>query len=414
MEETPCLFAGLDVHWDQVQAHLLDGSRSRTRGFAADAAGLAKLADWLRVCAGARLDQLVVAVERPDGPVTESLVSAGFAVYAINPKQADSYREFTSAAGAKDDRRDAEVLAAAARADLSRFQRVAPPPELIALLRELTRTHEDLRGAENGWANRLRELLHRYFPALLQLARDTLLDPFCWELLERYPTPAEAAQAPLATIEELVRKHRLRRFTADQVVELLRAPGLELLPGTAKILARQVLAILPMLRTACEQRQAVEQQIEATLAELQAEQATDDDPGDVALALSYRGLGTMGCARLFGEGWAYLEARDLEALRCRGGCAPVTRASGRSWTTQMRRACNQHLRRGLHDWARGAALHDPWAKAHFADLRRRGHSVERAYRGVVDRTLEVLMAMLRDRTRYDPDRRHPRPLADAA
>jgi hypothetical protein len=47
----------------------------------------------------------------------ETLMEQGFAVFSINPKQLDRFRDRYSPAGAKDDRRDAFVLADSLRTD---------------------------------------------------------------------------------------------------------------------------------------------------------------------------------------------------------------------------------------------------------------------------------------------------------
>jgi hypothetical protein len=56
-------------------------------------------------------DQVAVGIEVPRGPVVEAFLERGYAVYSINPKQLDRFRDRHSVAGAKDDRRDAFVLA---------------------------------------------------------------------------------------------------------------------------------------------------------------------------------------------------------------------------------------------------------------------------------------------------------------
>jgi hypothetical protein len=410
METTPCpytFFAGLDAHWGDVKVRLVDAAKEPVgrRVFPADQAGVAALVDWLDTQVGARRDALALAVERPDGPVSEALVGAGLNVYSINPKQARLYGRFCNVAEAKDDDRDALQLAKAAASHLECFTLVTPDPPLVVRLRELTRTHEDLRAAENQWANRLREALHNYFPALLKLASPNLLDPFVWELLERWPTPALAAAASPEEIADLLKRHRIRRWSPDQVVAALRADPPALLPGRADTYGRTIQPVVAVLRTVCTERVALHREIGVALADLGATLATPADPGVVALALSNRGLGVLTCARLCGEAWRFLSTLDLAAMRRRGGCAPVTETSGKSGAIHQRWACNPHLRRALHDWARGAVAHDPLAKAHFQELRARGCTVERALRGVVDRLLAVLFAMLRDRTRYDPTRR---------
>ena len=68
-----------------------------------------------------------------------TLLARGFAVYAINPKQLDRFRDRHTAAGAKDDRRDAHVLADSLRTDQPAFRRVHVEDPLVLQLRELAR-----------------------------------------------------------------------------------------------------------------------------------------------------------------------------------------------------------------------------------------------------------------------------------
>jgi len=49
---------------------------------------------------------VAIGIEVPRGALVELLVERGFAVYAINPKQMDRFRDRFAPAGAKDDRRD--------------------------------------------------------------------------------------------------------------------------------------------------------------------------------------------------------------------------------------------------------------------------------------------------------------------
>ena len=53
----------------------------------------------------------------PHGPIVEMLLERGFAVFAINPKQLNRFRDRFTVAGAKDDRRDAHVLGDSLRTD---------------------------------------------------------------------------------------------------------------------------------------------------------------------------------------------------------------------------------------------------------------------------------------------------------
>jgi hypothetical protein len=71
----------------------------------------------------------------------------------------------------------------------------------------------------------------------------------------------------------------------------------------------------------------------------------------------------------------------------------------------MRYACNPRLRNALYYWGFISVQRDEHSRHHYQLLRGRGHSHGRALRGVVDRLLTVLMAMLAAQTPYDPARR---------
>jgi len=111
-------FASVD--WASEAHHVCvvgsDGSKRAERIFRHGGAGLAEMADWIAArCGGAAPEDIPVAIKIPHGPVVESLMDHGFAVYSINPKQLDRFRDRYSPADAKDDSLDARVLADALR-----------------------------------------------------------------------------------------------------------------------------------------------------------------------------------------------------------------------------------------------------------------------------------------------------------
>ena len=116
MQPEPIVFVGIDWASTEHQACLLNAKGPIQRAFAHDATGLGALVDWLLTQAG-KPNQVAVAIETPHGPVVEALMDRGVTVFAINPKQLDRFRDRFSPAGAKDDRRDALVLASSLRTD---------------------------------------------------------------------------------------------------------------------------------------------------------------------------------------------------------------------------------------------------------------------------------------------------------
>ena len=96
--------------------------------------GIEKLCDWLIARTGATPEVIGVAIEMTQGPVVEALLERGFCVYGINPKQLDRFRDRFTVAGAKDDRRDAHVLADSLRTDRHAFRRLSNDEPVIVKL----------------------------------------------------------------------------------------------------------------------------------------------------------------------------------------------------------------------------------------------------------------------------------------
>ena len=96
-------------------------------------------------------------------------------------------------------------------------------------------------------ANRLREQLHRFYVQALNLcpAAD---EPWLWSLLELAPTPQAAHGLRIKRVERLLREHRIRRVSAEQVLAALRAPALQVAPGVVEATTEHIGLLLPRLR----------------------------------------------------------------------------------------------------------------------------------------------------------------------
>jgi transposase len=368
--------------------------------------GLAGLVDWLMGMSEHQPAHLAIGIEVPRGAIVETLVERGFAVFSINPKQLDRFRDRYSPAGAKDDNRDAMVLADALRTDSHCFRQVRLDDPCIIRLREISRLEEDLSQDFYRLANQVREQLWRYFPQLLQLAASPE-EPWIWELLEMAPLPQKAAKLSLSKITRVLKKHRIRRFDAGQVHDILAAAPVFVVPGTAEAASEHILILLPRLRMLHQQISEIAQRMERLLEEMGAA-GTDCQPGehrDATILLSLPGVGRKVSATVLSEASQALADRDYHGLRCLAGTAPITRQSGKQKVVLMRYACNQRLRNALHYWASGSIQHDPRSKQMYQDMRARGLHHNRALRGIADRLLEMMISMLLHRSMYDPQRR---------
>jgi len=373
-------------------------------------AGLGQLLEWL-ASHGVEPAFAAVAIETPRGAVVETLVERHYTVFAINPKQLARFRDRYTSAGAKDDDRDAWVLASALRTDEVAFQRVAVDPAELIQLRELHRTADELREEVQRLTSRLREQFIRYYPQMLALYPSPD-QPVIWDLLELAPLPATAQQLTLPQVEAVLRKRRIRRLTAGQVLEQLRATPLTLANGAAAAASEHALILVAQLRVIHELRKQTLKRLTSIVTKMRQTTTASGAPSDAAIIASLPGAGVLTTAALLSESSRAVAERDGPALRAYAGVAPVTQQSGKSLKVSMRYACNNHLRNAFYHFAMGS-LRDPVARRHYDELRAKGHSHARALRGVADRWVTVLVAMLRSGTLYDATRRKACQAADA-
>ena len=140
-------FAGIDWSWQHHAVCVIDeqGRRLEEVTVAHSAAGLRQI-DLLLT----RRAVEKVGIERADGPVVEYLLSHDQQVVVISPRQVRSLRARYGAAGNKDDRFDAFVLADALRTDAGRWAPVRSDSPATIGLRMLVRARRDLLGHPVG------------------------------------------------------------------------------------------------------------------------------------------------------------------------------------------------------------------------------------------------------------------------
>jgi transposase len=405
MELVYRLLVGIDWATEAHQVCVLDqkGRLIEQRRVEHRAEAIAAMIDRLIALAGGDPAAIAVAIEVPRGAVVEALVERGLHVFAINPKQLDRFRDRHTVAGAKDDRRDAFVLADSLRTDLAAFRRVHLDDPWTIQIRELTRIEEELNVEIGRLANQLRELLLRFYPQLLHLcpAAD---QPWLWALLKIAPTPTKGQKLRRSSLKRLLAEHRIRKWTADQVRAELKTAPLIVADGVCQAVSAHIALLLPRLELLSAQHKRCSKTIQAALEEKVSAEGEKREHRDVEILLSLPGVGRVVAATMLAEASQPLAQQNYHALRALGGAAPVTRQSGKRLTVRMRYGCNHRLRNALYHWAQISSQRDPKAKLHYQSLRQRGHSHGRAIRGVADRLLRILVAMLQNQTLYDKNR----------
>jgi hypothetical protein len=401
-------FLGIDGGYEAHQICLMDatGHVVMERQVAHDAAAVQTAITAVLARTGAAPAQIAVAIETPRGALVATWLERGFAVFALNPKQLDRFRDRHTVAGAKDDRRDALVLGDSLRTDPRAFRRVQLDDAVILQLRELAHAEDDLKRDLGRLTNRLRDQIYRIAPAVLSLcpAAD---EPWFWTLLEQAATPAAQRVLTRTDVLALLKRHRIRRLTAADVLAAMQAPAFYLAPGVVEATREAMELVIPQIRVVAAQLKRCEARQADLLTELRERPASEAEPGehrDLEILESMPGVGRMVTVTMLVDATQPLATRDYATVRAHVGVAPITKASGKRRVVSMRYACHPRLREAAYHWGRVSLQHDDASAAYYRRLRARGHTHGRALRCVVDRLLRILVAMLRHRTLFDPMR----------
>ena len=406
-------FVGVDWGSQEHVVSLYDdeGEKISQRRFAHGGTGLTDMIAWLLKASGGKPGDIHVAIETPHGPIVEAVLERGFNAYSINPKQLDRFRDRFTVSGAKDDSRDADVLADSLRTDMRAFRKLSIADPIVVELREWSRIDEELKVEHVRLTNRLMHQLWRYYPQMLELADDVGANWFL-DLFEVVPTPEKAANVREKTIARILKNHRIRRFDATHVLSELRKPALSVAPGTIEAATARIRGLIERIRIINNQIKDAGRQLDRlckNLSEPVADKDEETSPGqkteqrDAAILDSLPGVARTVLATLLAEASDTLQRRDYHALRALCGSAPVTRRSGKSCIVVRRYACNQRLRNATYHWAQNAIQHDATSRAKYDALRAKGHGHARALRSVIDRLLNVACAMLNSGTLFNPE-----------
>jgi transposase len=342
-----------------------------------------------------------IAIEVPHGPVVETLLERGMTVFSINPKQVDRFRDRFGVSGAKDDRRDARVLADSLYTDPEAYRRLEIESSAYIELRQWSRMLEELKEEKARCSNRIMAQLKRFFPHYVEAFPDIAKGLFI-DLWAEIRTPEDAQRARARRLKPIFRKNRSRKDPAD-VLAILQKPPLQVAPGTTESAAAHIDLLVERLAVVLDQIRQCDRKLDALTKRVTAESSEDDwrEPSDETILRSCPGVGRIVLATLLAEAARALRERDYQTLRVLCGVAPVTISSGKRRMVVRRYACHRRLREALYHWARVACMTDEGYKALYRRLRAKGKSNGTALRCVGDKLLKALCTMLRNRTLFD-------------
>jgi transposase len=336
-----------------------------------------------------------VVIETSSGSVVERLLQAGYAVYPVNPKAAQRYRERKAPSGTKTDRLDAWSLADALRLDGHTWRALKPDDPLTVELRLLCRDEIGLIQQRTALICQLRAALGEYYPAVLEAFDDWTM-PSAWAFVEAFPTPEVLVKAGRRKREKFLHVHKLYRpETYEKRLELF-AQARSFCGSAATTKAKSMLAV-----AVAGQLRVLQGHLDKFRDRIQElfKQHPDHD-----VFGSLPGTGEKLAPRLLAELGDDRERFDSpEALQCYAGTAPVSFQSGQIQKVRFRRACQKGLRQTVHLWANLSRIKCPWAEAYYQKKREQGQSHACALRCLGQRWLKILWKMWQNGARYDAE-----------
>jgi transposase len=336
-----------------------------------------------------------VAIERPDGPVVDALLTAGLEVVVVSSRSVKALRERYGTSGNKSDRSDAYVLADCLRTDGHRWRSLEPDSPATVTLRTHVRARKDLVETRVAVANQLRAHLRIVFPGAVGLFRD-IDSPISLRFLERFPSATRAAWLSDKRLGAWLRANSYcgRKTPGELFARLTAAPeGIDGDEGdTRGAVTLAYVTILKSLRAQIDE-------LTTRLNEL-----LDAHP-DAVIFRSLPRCATVRAATLLAEiGDCRARFPDPESLSCLAGVAPSTRASGRHRTVTFRFSSDKKLRDALCDFAGDSWRGNTWAEARYRQLRADGKSHPHAERILARSWAHIIWRCWQDHTPYDPTR----------
>ncbi|HVX12142.1 MAG TPA: transposase [Pirellulales bacterium] len=344
--------------------------------------------------------QVAVCLEQWRGALIYVLMQYEFLVlFPINPKQFSDYRTALYPSGAKSDPNDAELLARFLREQRDKLRAWHPEDAITRGLRLMSEQRRKWVQDRVAQTNALRQRLKDSDRLALDFCDGDLWSESFLSQLGRFPSQRKLQRASPKQLEKwLPKKHR--KAGDPSAEELLReriATVRKVKPLTSDraILEHARLAVVNLVVMIRALNRAITE-TEAKIASLFAEHP------DAPIFSSFPGAGEALAPRLaaaYGtDRDKYQGAEDMQRL---SGIAPVTRASGKMSSVQMRWACPKFLRQTFHEFAQASVRYSRWTKAYVAMRKAAGHHHHEIIRSLAFKWQRILTRCWKNRQPYD-------------
>jgi len=348
--------------------------------------------DEMRAKLGVRREDSLVGIETSHNLLVDYLVEKGYVVYVLAPAKVKGSQSRRGVAGAKDDRKDARLIADIVRTDHAQMGTWEPQGKLVQQMRAKVSLITFLTHSCVRYSNRLRAVLLRYYPAALKIFSSTHTK-IALAFIRAYSDPDLAAKLTLEEFKAFLKQnHSMRSNWVSTYFTRLKSP----MPASSAHL------------TATYQSEAV------LLAGLLADSLAEKDREIKELTKLYEQhpdayiFKSLPAAGLFLEPALLAKLGDHRSqfptaavLQAIAGSSPITRQSGKHRSVQFRKACDRELRFISQQWAKASVRSCDWAKTYYLAVYRRSHSKNGAYRCLANRWLAILWKLWQSGQTYD-------------
>lgn len=318
----------------------------------------------------------------------------GIDVAQIPPKR---FRQVAETYGeGKSDAKDAFIIADAARSTPRNVELLGSRSDAIAAIRVVTSCRDDAVHERTRTYNRLHDLINQVCPPLERLfSGQRLHGELATRIFARYGGPHGLRRAGRSRASKWAGSLKWHRSDGPaKIAEAFDAIGTQTvdMPGTDAI-ERQI----KRLATRAIELEAEERSLNGEL-----ERLSSLVP-EVSLLRSVPGIGAVYGATIVAEIGDVTRFGRPSRLASYAGVAPVREESGTSVNRNRRRkGGNRRLKNAVIRSSECSVLHDEAARAYYDRKRAEGKSHRQAIRSLARRRIDLIYALLRDGTLYEP------------
>mgnify|MGYP006294587865 CR=1 FL=1 len=325
------------------------------------------------------------------------LVEQGCEVKGVNPLKVDRQRDFYGQD--KSDHLDALTAAAVVLRAYDRLPSVEPVREAVQATRELSRYREQLVKEQTAALNRLHNLLANQYPAYKSFF-NPIKGTTALAFWKTYPTPNHLEGVSVEELADFFYEkshHRINREASQEKAQLILGSCDQVLSTNQRLLietqARIIRDLASRLIQLKESIKDVKAQLEETISATGQRLET------------FKGLGIVLAGVFIGDTLSTERFdNDPNRFASYNGTAPVVRGSGKHCYHVENKRCNRRLKDAFQTLAVNAASHEPLSKEYYDHLvGEKGMEPQHALKRLRRRLSDIIFAMMRDKTPYDPE-----------